>query len=134
MNYWLLKTEPSVYSFADLQRDRKTTWDGVSNNVALKHLRSMKKGDSAFLYHTGNEKAIVGIVDIASAPFADPKNSDPRLVVVDIKPREPLAHPVTLAQVKADPAFREFALVRLSRLSVMPVSESHWKRLLSLSR
>ncbi len=134
MSYWLLKTEPSVYSFADLQRDRKTTWDGVSNNVALKHLRAMKKGDSAFLYHTGNEKAIVGIVDIVSSPFADPKKSDPRLVVIDIKAKEPLARPVTLAQVKADLAFKDFALVRLSRLSVMPVSDSQWKRLLSLSR
>jgi predicted RNA-binding protein with PUA-like domain len=134
MSQWLLKTEPTVYSFADLQRDRKTTWDGVSNTVALKHLRAMQKGDTAFLYHTGKEKAIVGIVEIVSAPFADPKKSDPRLVVVDIKPKEPLTHPVTLAQVKADPAFKDFALVRLPRLSVMPVADSHWKRLLSLSR
>jgi len=132
-NHWLLKTEPSTYSYADLERDKKAVWDGVSNALALKHLRSMKRGDLAFIYHTGDEKQIVGIAEVTSDPYPDPKEKDARLVVVDLKPRERLARPVTLAEVKALSEFRDFELVRMGRLSVMPVSEARWKKLLKMA-
>lgn len=132
MNRWLLKTEPSTYAFADLVRDGRTTWDGVSNPVALGHLRAMKKGDEALVYHTGDEKAAVGIARVASDPYPDPKQKDPRLVVVDLEPVRALPRPVTLKAVKADPRFADFALVRISRLSVMPVTDAQWKALLAL--
>ena len=128
--YWLLKTEPSTYAFADLERDKRAVWDGVSNALALKHLRSMKWGDLAFIYHTGAEKQIIGIAEVTRDPYPDPKGEDPRLVVVDLKPQKRLRRAVTLAEVKASPEFRDFELVRMGRLSVMPVSESRWKRLL----
>jgi predicted RNA-binding protein with PUA-like domain len=132
MNRWLLKTEPSTYSYADLARERRATWDGVSNPTALSHLRAMRKGDQAFVYHTGDEKAIVGIARVASDPYPDPKLSDPRRVVVDLEPVRALKSPVTLASVKADKRFADFALVRISRLSVMPVSPAQWEALLAL--
>jgi len=131
-NSWLLKTEPSTYSFDDLVRDKRTTWDGVSNPVALKHLRTMRKGDQAFVYHTGSEKAIVGIARIAGDPRPDPKLDDPRLVVVELEPVRPLRKPVPLAAVKADRRFADFELVRISRLSVMPVPPDTWKALLAM--
>ena len=129
--HWVLKTEPSEYAFADLVRERRTRWEGVSNPVALKHLRSMLEGDDALIYHTGNEKAAVGLARIASAPYPDP--SDPKLVVVDIEAGQPLARPVTLAQIKAEPAFAELGLVRVPRLSVVPVEPGQWKRLLAMA-
>jgi len=131
-NSWLLKTEPSTYSFDDLVRDKRTTWDGVSNPVALKNLRAMRKGDQAFVYHTGAEKAIVGIARIAGDPRPDPKLDDPRLVVVELEPVRGLRKPVSLAAVKADRRFADFALVRISRLSVMPVPPDTWKALLAM--
>ena len=131
-NSWLLKTEPSTYSFDDLVRDKRTTWDGVSNPVALSHLRAMRKGDQAFVYHTGAEKAIVGIARITGDPRPDPKLDDPRLVVVELEPVRALRKPVSLAAVKADRRFADFALVRISRLSVMPVSPDFWKALLAM--
>ena len=131
-NYWLLKTEPSTYSYADLERDKKAVWDGVSNALALKHLRSMKRGDFAFIYHTGDEKQVVGIAEITSDAYPDPKENDARLVVVDLKPRERLKRPVTLGEVKALSEFRDFELVRMGRLSVMPVSEERWKKLVRM--
>ncbi len=134
MAYWLLKTEPSTYSYDDLERDRRATWDGVSNPVALKHLRAAAAGDLAFIYHTGAEKAIVGIARVASAAYPDPKAKDPKLVVVDLEPQERLPKPVTLAAVKADPAFADWELVRIGRLSVMPVPPAMWKRLLAMAR
>jgi predicted RNA-binding protein with PUA-like domain len=132
--YWILKTEPSTYSFDRLVTERRAVWDGVSNAVALKHIRSMAKGDHAGIYHTGDEKALVGLARIASDPYPDPKGDDPKLVVVDIEAGDRLAHPVTLATIKADPAFAELGLVRMSRLSVVPVPADQWKRLLSLAR
>ncbi len=132
-NHWLLKTEPSTYSYADLERDKKAVWDGVSNALALKHLRSMKRADLAFIYHTGDEKQIVGVAEVTSDPYPDPKQKDARLVVVDLKPRHRMSRPVTLSEVKADGEFRDFELVRIGRLSVMPVSESRWKKLLKMS-
>jgi predicted RNA-binding protein with PUA-like domain len=132
-NHWLLKTEPSTYAFADLERDKKAVWDGVSNALALKHLRSMKRGDLAFIYHTGDEKQIVGIAEVTSDAYPDPKENDTRLVVVDLKPRDRLSRPVTLAEVKADGEFWDFELVRMGRLSVMPVSEERWKKLMKMA-
>lgn len=126
-NYWILKTEPSTYSFDRLATERRAVWDGVTNALALKHIRSMAKGDHAFIYHTGDEKALVGLARIASDPYPDP--NDPKLAVVDLEPGERLPRPVTLAAVKADPAFAELGLVRMSRLSVVPVPPDHWKRL-----
>src|SRR5580658_1388000 len=123
-NHWLLKTEPSTYSYADLERDKKAVWDGVSNALALKHLRSMKRGDLAFIYHTGDEKQIVGITEVTSAPYPDPKEKDTRLVVVDFKPQKRLARPVTLSEVKGDAEFRDFELMRIGRLSVMTDREA----------
>ncbi len=131
--YWLLKTEPSDYSYADLSRDGKTVWDGVSNNLALKHLRNMKAGDLAFLYHTGKERALVGIADVISDPYPDPKKSDAKLVVVDVKAREELPRIVSLAEVETDLEFSDFLLVRFPRLSVMPVTPPQWKRLLAMA-
>jgi predicted RNA-binding protein with PUA-like domain len=134
MAYWLLKTEPGTYSYDDLERERKTVWNGVSNNLALKNIRSMSKGDLAFIYHTGDEKSIVGIAEIVSSPYPDPKAKDPRLVVVDLQPKERLRKAVALAEVKSNRDFADFALVRIGRLSVMPVSAAHWKALLAMSR
>jgi len=131
--YWLLKTEPSDYSYADLNRDGKTVWDGVSNNLALQHLRNMKAGDLAFLYHTGKERALVGIAEVISDPYPDPTMSDSKLAVVDVKAREELPQSVSLAEVKADSEFSDFLLVRLPRLSVMPVTPPQWNRLLAMA-
>lgn len=133
MAYWLLKTEPDHYSYADLERDGATVWDGVSNNAALKFLREMQPGDEALIYHTGDERQAVGLASITSAPYADPQLNDPKLAVVDVKPVRALAHPVTLAAIKADPVFAEFALVRQGRLSVVPVPPELWQRLLSMA-
>ena len=108
-------------------------WDGVSNNLALKHLRNIKAGDLAFLYHTGKERALVGIAEVISDPYPDPKMSDPKLVVVDVKAREALPQSVSLADVKADSEFSDFLLVRLPRLSVMPVTPLQWNRLLAMA-
>jgi predicted RNA-binding protein with PUA-like domain len=132
-SHWILKTEPSEYGFPDLVREGRTRWSGVSNAVALKHLRSMHEGDDALIYHTGNEKAIIGRARIASAPYPDPGQDDPRLVVVDVEAGKALPRQVTLAEVKADPAFKDFGLVRLSRLSVIPVEPALWSRLLKMA-
>src|SRR5690348_3093402 len=105
MAFWLFKTEPSTYSWDDLARDKKTVWNGVTNNTALKHIRSMKQGDLALVYHTGDVRAAVGIAAIASDPYPDPKESDPKRVVVDLKPKKKLPHHVTLDTIKADPLF-----------------------------
>jgi len=129
VNYWLLKSEPSDYSFADLLRDKRTVWDGVRNNQALMFLRTIKKGDLAFIYHTGKDKHIAGIADVVRGAYPDPEQDDEKLVVIDVKAREPLPEPVTLAAIKADKAFADFHLVRISRLSVMPVSAEYWTKL-----
>lgn len=123
---WLFKTEPEEYSFADLERDKKCVWDGVSNNLALKHLREVKLGDEILIYHTGNEKAIVGVAEVISEPYPDPKANDEHLVVVNLKPKRRLAQPLTLAEIKAIDGLSEFDLVRLPRLSVMPISKEYW--------
>lgn len=114
-----------------MERDGKTVWDGVANNLALKHLRSAKNGDLAFFYHTGDEKRIVGIMEVASDPYPDPK--DPSLVVVDVKPARRLAKPVELEAIKRDPLFASWELVRISRLSVMPVPSKIWDKILKMA-
>ena len=131
MAYWLLKTEPSDYAYADLEADQGTVWDGVGNNLALKHLRQIRRGDQALIYHTGGERMVVGIAEVTSDPFPDPERENPRLVVVEVKPKRKLAEPIRLADIKSDPELKDFDLVRLPRLSVMPVTEAVWKRLLS---
>jgi predicted RNA-binding protein with PUA-like domain len=130
-SYWILKTEPGTYSFEDLRRDGRTRWDGISNPVALKHLRSMRRGDRALVYHTGAEKRIVGLATVASEPYPDPAGGAG--TVVDLEADASVPTPVTLAQVKADAAFADLGLVRQGRLSVVPVPEALWKRLLGMA-
>jgi predicted RNA-binding protein with PUA-like domain len=124
---WLFKTEPDEYSYDDLERDKKTVWDGVSNNLALKNLREVRLGDHILIYHTGNERAIVGLAEALTDAYPDPSENDEKSVVVKIKPKRRFARPVTLAEIKASDGLKEFELVRLPRLSVMPVSKEHWE-------
>ena len=123
---WLFKEEPSNYSFDALTQDKRTVWSGVKNPLAQKHLHGVKKGDRIFYYHTGNEKAVVGIAKALGDAYTDPKDKTGRLAVVDVGPVRKLQRPVTLGEIKADSAFKTFALVRISRLSVMPVSDDEW--------
>lgn len=133
MAYWLLKTEPSTYSWDDLVRQKKATWDGVTNALALKHIRTMKQGDLALVYHTGDERAAVGVAKVASNPYPDPKADDEKIVIFDLKPQNKLAKPVTLYTIKADPVFAGFDLLRNGRLSVVPVPPAMWKRIETLA-
>jgi len=133
MAYWLLKSEPDVYSYDDLVRDKKTEWDGVNNNTALMHIRAMKKGDLAIIYHTGDERAAIGIAEIISAPHPDAALDDPKRVVVTIKPKKKFARPVGLPEIKADPVFAGWDLIRIGRLSVVPVPEKMWDHLAKLA-
>jgi predicted RNA-binding protein with PUA-like domain len=134
MAAWLLKTEPDSYSLDDLERDGTTVWDGVSNNAALKNIRLMQPGERCFVYHTGKEKQVVGIAKVVSDPYPDPKSSDDKLVVFDIAFDKRLKRPVTLAQIKADPQFAEWQLVRQSRLSVVPTPPEVWKAVNDLAK
>jgi predicted RNA-binding protein with PUA-like domain len=129
MALWLFKEEPSHYSFDDLVRDKKAVWSGVQNNLALKHLRSVSKGDRVFFYHTGDQKTVVGVIEVTRTAYPDPAEKDPRLVAVDVKPVRRLERPVTLAEIKSSPKFADFALVRMSRLSVMPVTPDQWSEI-----
>lgn len=131
---WLVKEEPSNYSFDDLVRDGQTSWTGVRNPLAQKHLQSIGKGDRILFYHTGAEKQVVGIAKAAGAPYPDPADKAGKLHAVDIVPVAKLEHPVTLAAIKANRAFASFPLVRLPRLSVMPVSDEEWRRIEQMSR
>jgi len=129
---WLFKEEPTHYSFADLERDGSAIWDGVTNNLARKHLRQVKQGDRIWFYHTGKEKAVVGQMVASADAAADPH--DPKGVTVQVAPVRRLPLPVTLETIKADPTLAEWELVRLPRLSVMPVSRLQWKRIETLGR
>ncbi len=133
MAYFLLKTEPTVYSYSDLERDKKAVWDGVTSPGGVFQIKSAKKGDVAFIYHTGDEKQVVGIAEITSNPYVDPKAGNPRLYVFDIKPKRKLKNPVTLEQVKADKRFKDSRLVNEPRLSVQPMPENLWNAILELS-
>lgn len=130
MATFLFKTEPTTYSFDDLVRDKKTVWDGVSNALALKHLRSVKKGDTIAIYHTGDEKQVVGLATADSDPFPDPKLDDPKRAVIRLKAGRSLPFPVPLGTFRTDEVLQSADLVRLPRLSVMPLTAAHKKRLL----
>lgn len=133
MNYWLLKTEPTVYSYDDLVRDKKAVWDGVANPAALVCIRNARKGDQAFIYHTGDEKQIVGIAEIVSDPYQDPKQDNEKLMVFEVKPLEKLQNPVTLTQVKAIKKYADFTLVRDPRKSVQQVPKEYWDDFVKMS-
>ncbi len=126
---WLFKEEPTHYGFDELVKDKKAVWSGVKNPLAQKHLRSVRKGDRIFYYHTGDEKSVVGIARALGDAYPDPGDKTGKRQVVDVAPVKKLARPVTLAEIKASTAFKDFPLVRISRLSVMPVSDAEWTRI-----
>ena len=132
MAYWLMKSEPGSYSWADLVRDGGTEWDGVRNNAARLHLRAMKKGDQALFYHSMDERAVVGIMKIVRAGQPDPKDAD--WVSVRVEPVRALKRPVTLKEIKAEPKLAEMELIRQSRLSVAPVRDEEWKLVLEMAK
>jgi predicted RNA-binding protein with PUA-like domain len=132
MNY-LFKEEPTHYSYDDLVRDGKTSWSGVRNALAQKHLKGVKKGDRIFYYHTGDEKAVVGIAKAAGDAYPDPTEKSGKLATVDVVPVRKLPRPVLLSEIKADRAFASFPLVRISRLSVMPVTDEEWSRIVEMA-
>jgi predicted RNA-binding protein with PUA-like domain len=133
MALWIFKQEPTCYSFSDLQRDGRTVWDGVGNPLARKNLRQIKRGDLVFFYHTGKEKAVVGVMRAAADARDAAIDDDPKAVVVEVEPVKALPRPVTLAELKADPTLADWDFVRLPRLSVAPTTESQWKRVEELS-
>ena len=134
MAQWLVKEEPEHYNYEQLERDRRTVWAGVRNPLAQKHLRTIRKGDRIFYYHTGKEKAVVAIARALGDAYPDPDDKAGRQFVVDVAPEKKLARPVTLAEIKADAAFASFPLVRMSRLSVMPVTDAEWARIEKMSK
>jgi predicted RNA-binding protein with PUA-like domain len=133
MRHWLLKSEPSAYSWEQLVKDGRTGWNGVRNYQAANNLKAMKAGDRAFFYHSNDGLDIVGIVEIVKAAYPDPSDKTGRFVMVDVKPVEPVKNPVTLAQVKAEKQLADFALVRQSRLSVVPVADEEWRLLCKMA-
>ncbi len=137
MNYWLAKQEPSGprgYNILQLQKDKKTIWDGVHNNLALKHIRNMKKNDLVFFYHTGDERQVVGIMSVISEPYPNPKEENKRFVAVDVKFKRLLKTPVTLDTIKKQKKFKNWELLRISRLSVMPVPKIIWDEIIKMSQ
>jgi predicted RNA-binding protein with PUA-like domain len=130
---WLFKEEPSNYSFDALVKDKSTVWSGVRNPVAQRNLHAVKKNDRIFYYHTGDEKSVVGVAKALGDAYADPNDPTGKAAVVDVGPVKKLPRPVTLKEIKADPFFKTFALVRISRLSVMPVSDAEWARIESMA-
>lgn len=133
MNYWLVKSEPSTYSWEQFAKDKKTTWDGVRNYAARIHLRSMKKGDEVLFYHSNEGMEIVGIAKVDKDAYQDPTTDDTNWVAVDLKPYKKLKKPVGLVQIKADKRLKEMALVRIGRLSVQPVAEKEWKIIMEMA-
>lgn len=133
MAHWLLKSEPSSYSWEQLVKEKRTSWTGVRNPQASANLQAMKVGDRCFFYHSGEGKEIVGIAEVAKTAYPDPTDKAGKAVTVDIKAVQPVAQKVTLAAVKADPKFKDFKLVRQARLSVVPVSADHWNLLMKMS-
>jgi predicted RNA-binding protein with PUA-like domain len=137
VNYWLAKQEPSGprgYNFSTLKKDKKTVWDGVHNNLALKHMRNMKKDDLVLFYHTGDERQAMGIMEITSKPYPNPKEDNERFVVVDVKYKKPLKRPVTLDEIKKQKKFKNWELLKISRLSVMPVPKEIWDAIIKISQ
>jgi predicted RNA-binding protein with PUA-like domain len=133
MAYWLIKSEPSAYSWDQFVKDKRTSWTGVRNAQAAINLKAMKPGDRCFFYHSNEGKEIVGIAEIVKSAYPDPTDKEGKAVTVDVKPIGPVAAPVTLAAIKADPKLKEFGLVRQSRLSVVPVSAEQWKLITKMS-
>ena len=133
-NYWLVKQEPTSYSFDTLEKEGTAVWDVVHNNLALKHINGIKKGDQAFFYHSGDQKQIVGILEVTSNSYPNPKEKDKRFVVVDVKHKKRLKRPVTLAEIKKEKKFKDWELLRISRLSVMPVPKEIWDKILEKSQ
>ena len=137
VNYWLAKQEPDGprgYNFETLKKDKKTIWDGVHNNLALKHMREMKDGDLVLFYHTGDERQAVGIMEIVSEPYPNPKEDNKRFIVVDVKYKKSLKRPVTLDEIKKQKTFQNWELIRISRLSVMPVPKHIWNTIIDISQ
>ncbi len=134
MNYWLCKQEPSSYNFDSLETEKTTSWDDVHNYLAIKHINSMEKGDLAFFYHSGDEKQIVGIMEIISTAYPNPKEKNPKFVTIDVKYKKRLKRPVTLAEMKINKKFKDWELLRISRLSVMPVTSQIWNEILGISQ
>ncbi len=133
MNRWLFKTDPDTYSWNDLIKKPKEIWSGVHNPLALKHLRAVSPKDEILIYHTGKEKAVIGIAEAVSKSYPDPDEKDPKFAVVDIKAVKPLKRLVALSEIKANPKLKDWELVRFSRLSVMPVSDEQWREVLRLA-
>ena len=131
---WLFKTEPGAYSWAELERDGRAVWDGVRNALALKHLAGVAKGDEVLVYHTGDEKAVIGVAEVVRGAYPDPKQKDPRLLVVDLRPQRALARPVTLAEMRSNKKLAGFDLLRLPRLSVMPVPAASWAAIMEMAK
>lgn len=137
MNYWLAKQEPSGsrgYNFETLKKDKTTIWDGVHNNLALKHMREIKKGDLVLFYHTGDERQIVGIMEVISDPYPNPKEDNKRFIVFDVKYKKSLKRPITLDEMKKQKKFQNWELIRISRLSVMPVPRQIWDAIIDISQ
>jgi len=134
MAYWLVKSEPSVYSWEQFQKDGKTSWEGVRNYAARNHLKAMKKGDEVFYYHSNEGLSIVGIAKVIKEAYQDPTTSEDAWVTVDLKPIKSLKNPVSMKQIKNDKRLQEMALLRISRLSVQPVTETEWKAVLELAK
>ena len=129
---WLLKTEPNEYSYTDLEKEKTAVWDGVKNALALKNMRTMLPEEEVFIYHTGKERRIVGVAQVASIAYPDPKLTDVKRLVIDIRAVRKLPH-ITLAQIKQDEKFAGFELIRLPRLSIVPVLPQHWQHLLEMA-
>jgi len=137
INYWLAKQEPDGprgYNFETLKKDKKTVWDGVHNNLALKHMREMKDGDLVLFYHTGDERQAVGIMEVISEPYSNPKEDNKRFIVVDVKYKKSLKRPITLHEMKKQKKFQNWELIRISRLSVMPVPKHIWDAIIVISQ
>jgi len=137
VNYWLAKQEPSgprAYNFSTLKKDKKTVWDGVHNNLAQKHMKNMKKDDLVLFYHTGDERQAVGIMEITSRPYPNPEEYNERFVVVNVKYKKPLKRPVTLDEMKKEKKFKNWELLKISRLSVMPVPKEIWDAIMKKSQ
>ncbi|HKI86956.1 MAG TPA: EVE domain-containing protein [Thermoanaerobaculia bacterium] len=134
MSHFLLKTEPGSYSFSDLEREGGTVWDGVRNNLALSHMREIEKDDEVIIYHSGREASAIGIARVSRGAYRDPSSSEERIVVFDVEPVQRLPRPVSLKELKSDPAFKGSDLARLPRLSVVPLTKAQWRKILSLAR
>jgi predicted RNA-binding protein with PUA-like domain len=129
MAYWLLKTEPSTYSWEDLEKEKQTRWDGVTAPAALQHIRAMKQGDQAVIYHSGDVRSAIGLADVITAPYVDPEGDSEKLAVVDVRANRRLKQPIGLATIKTNPLFAESPLVRISRLSVVPLTAEQFRAL-----